>query len=425
MRRINSLLKNNSIKLNNVLQFPEDKLVKVWDNSSLDSLRIHLDAEEGNDVNDGLTWQTAKKSLKAAAEIIPYDLKGVHVLILVHPGIYDIEQIDFFHVNGTIRIMWMGTHINNLNAPFHQWCRNGSTSPIRNNNQAVFNIQAGAWTGFNVGGNFEFSLVQADFSFSWNQVGYGYWDKLVIRSSDGRTSGCLLNVGPDNRFTSDSGFTADLNQTSGIVFDQLRAKDGFINAMKIIGSNSGKSQSAPTSAWNGVILLGIGCGIELRSFGTKFAVGFEPPNNKTWHIINVKTLMSIGPGYSAKPLFKVTSSHLNFDPGITGVSKLGFVLGDSAEGTYYFHDDLQTYLDQSSKPHSITETKNNTIKTFASPNLTDTGSHIIQIAKNQIPSDSDMKNGQLSFYLDESNNKLMVKIKYSAGTIKTGELTLA
>lgn len=41
------------------------------------------------------------------------------------------------------------------------------------------------------------------------------------------------------------------------------------------------------------------------------------------------------------------------------------------------------------------------------------------------PQSSALSAGQITFYLDESNNKLRVKVKYSGGTVKAGEIALS
>ena len=48
---------------------------------------------------------------------------------------------------------------------------------------------------------------------------------------------------------------------------------------------------------------------------------------------------------------------------------------------------------------------------------------ITQAALPNAPADADFaQNGLISLYLDESNNKLMVKARYSNGTIKSGQI---
>lgn len=45
-------------------------------------------------------------------------------------------------------------------------------------------------------------------------------------------------------------------------------------------------------------------------------------------------------------------------------------------------------------------------------------------ALNEVPDGDDLALSQLVFYLDQSNDKLKVKVKYSGGTVKVGEIAL-
>ena len=40
------------------------------------------------------------------------------------------------------------------------------------------------------------------------------------------------------------------------------------------------------------------------------------------------------------------------------------------------------------------------------------------------PTDANLNTGTVTFYLDEGGDKLMVRVKYSDGTLKTGEVAL-
>lgn len=40
------------------------------------------------------------------------------------------------------------------------------------------------------------------------------------------------------------------------------------------------------------------------------------------------------------------------------------------------------------------------------------------------PTDANLNNATVTFYLDENANKLMVRVKYSTGTLKSGEIAL-
>ena len=52
------------------------------------------------------------------------------------------------------------------------------------------------------------------------------------------------------------------------------------------------------------------------------------------------------------------------------------------------------------------------------------GDGVTLTAPNTALADSVLENNNIHFYLDEGTNTLKVKVKYSTGTIKTGEITL-
>lgn len=56
--------------------------------------------------------------------------------------------------------------------------------------------------------------------------------------------------------------------------------------------------------------------------------------------------------------------------------------------------------------------------------LTDITTRVRQGAPNTEPDAGIINAGQLSFWLDETNHKLMVKVKYAGGTVKAGEVAL-
>ena len=45
-------------------------------------------------------------------------------------------------------------------------------------------------------------------------------------------------------------------------------------------------------------------------------------------------------------------------------------------------------------------------------------------APNTAPTDADLKNSSISFWLDETNDALTFRVKYSDGTLKTGTVAL-
>lgn len=50
---------------------------------------------------------------------------------------------------------------------------------------------------------------------------------------------------------------------------------------------------------------------------------------------------------------------------------------------------------------------------------------VSRLSGNAATDDSDLGNKEIDFWIDESNNKLEIKVKYSDGTIKTGNINLS
>ncbi len=54
----------------------------------------------------------------------------------------------------------------------------------------------------------------------------------------------------------------------------------------------------------------------------------------------------------------------------------------------------------------------------------DDDSRVYIVVMDEETEDDDMDDGEICFWLDQGNNKLMVKVAYEDGTIKSGELAL-
>jgi len=64
----------------------------------------------------------------------------------------------------------------------------------------------------------------------------------------------------------------------------------------------------------------------------------------------------------------------------------------------------------------------NGVNTFKAKPLT---GELIQRARNSAPTDGDLDNGSIVFYLNEAGNLLTIRAKYSDGTLKSGTVALA
>src|SRR5690606_3820650 len=269
--------------------------VPVWGNSSLPIFRIYLDPELGNDDNDGLTWNTAKKTIAAADALVPFDLQGAHVLLMMHAGTYEINTpVRLNHINGVCRLCWVGEFINTADTAYAAWVRNGAINPIRNSDQVIISIPTGKFLDLtSKSRSCEYSFWQRDANFSYSQAGFCYWDRFVVKIvGTGRLSFFSTFFGDDN------GWTLDCSEAGNGSPIETNGSYHFVNAIKIIGGDTGIGQE--TGTWRGAFYYGNEVQTEWKYAQLGFADGYAPPNNLQYEFTNFKQILTSGLNMNVK-----------------------------------------------------------------------------------------------------------------------------
>lgn len=64
------------------------------------------------------------------------------------------------------------------------------------------------------------------------------------------------------------------------------------------------------------------------------------------------------------------------------------------------------------------------LETIAAGNVLVANSLLGLVSPNEAPTDADLGNGFLTFYLNQAGNQLLVRVRYSNGTLKTATVAL-
>ena len=273
----------------------------TWWDAQEPSFRIMVDDSLGNDNNDGGTWSAAKKTIQGAIDALPDDLQGRIAFLFFHPGTYTGTADMSTKYNGKIEVHWCGMFLNtnyatSVNGDFSVWARNGAVDPIRDSSQVIFNLTPSGNAAMNIGGYdvkrlLDFSIFASNSDYAYNVIGFGYWDKIVIRMADGYTDDNLIAFNAGGTLDMGLGVTLDLNGTAraGI----YTAGKLILIYLKVIGDSVGTA-STSTSTWYGTFSCVGNKGWDIRP-GSNYAwaSGHAPPiSGKAFYISGVRTLLT-------------------------------------------------------------------------------------------------------------------------------------
>jgi len=95
-----------------------------YPNSNSQVFRFYV-KPSGDDGNDGLTWNTAKREISSVLTELPNNLRDYQVWILVAPGVY--SPIDLSNKkNGDFRFEWLSKEVDENTSDFYTWVKEGN-----------------------------------------------------------------------------------------------------------------------------------------------------------------------------------------------------------------------------------------------------------------------------------------------------------
>lgn len=417
MRRITPFLELYSIDPNKLYQFPfEDLHTFAWGEKAF---RIFVDANNSNPVKDGKSWDTAFTTIQDALDFLPDDLMLNNAFILVAGGNYTFPSITT-KKNGILLFEYIGDKWNNINDPdFLTAGKTFTANPI-----TIEVTSEIALSGRNVEVHFRSRTS------GWQWV-YGGWNIKVMPTAV-LPSYVVFNISADMHVLV-TNMLVDLSLTNSTAFRQIfrvlhpsSSLCGLtIDTFSVLGFGTDG-----VGDWDGVIAFADATEVCRVNIGTSWfggwAAGKESPNSKKFVFNNLKKWFTLMPVSTAMiPRMNIDLTSIDFTPGITGQTKIKMSFYSSHYGGKLKIDDsLVDLADASGKIGELNKTNSGTITYYTGKGFSHNGVTPVIATNNSAPADALLNNKDISLWIDEITNKLMIKLKYSNGTIKSGEVAL-
>ncbi|MCF7918206.1 hypothetical protein K9L27_04425 [Candidatus Gracilibacteria bacterium] len=272
--------------------FPYDQLVTSYWDSTVQAFRLMVDATNGDDANDGLTWATAKATIQGALDALPLNLKGYEAQILVHSGTYG--EISIMNNNGTLRLIWMGTFVNTSEHASAVWYRNGSTNPIRDDNpiNVVTSSSSAALTTWQ--DNLYLSLDAYDARYVHYATGHSYWGRWRFTTDGVATPDNLMGVYNKSFYADNVYFDLKGTRYSAVNIEPKNGGTSAILSMEVVGGTA--ESSTACNLWRAVIGSRTTTGNVIigreNTAAQGWATGFAPPHGAWFDMTGVRCMYS-------------------------------------------------------------------------------------------------------------------------------------
>lgn len=420
MRKISNFLSSNQLQAANILDFPYDLLSEApW---GILYFRLCVDALNGDDNNNGFTWESPKKSIQAAIDALPNDMQYYTAFIFVHSGTYDPFKI--YKSNGTILLYWVADFMNTSSYSDAIYARGNSVNPFRDANpidivltDANSNLAGGLCVDA-MGLNLRVEILSKNEGIPspWSSA-YIYADRWVFKTDNIVVKPALLSF---NCFLYALHFRLELGKCSeaGIwLRGSYSACD--IASMSVLGGSGNASVS--NGDWKGAIVI-MDSPNSFIIGNTSYGFHASYNNNGNYFYFDAVKQVFHNPRADCK-LALINPLSMNSVNDV-GATKPQFKLASNFSGTCQYHSDNALLSDASTYPHTIVDKKTSTSTVFVDSLLKRISTSLFQKVHTSAPADASFANQEVALYLDETGNKLKFKLKYAAGTVKTGEIAL-
>ena len=387
--------------------------------------RIYVDGTNGLDTNTGFDQDKPVKTIKQALSLLPIDLGGYGVYVIIKPGTYIMPRTVEFN-NGFIDFMWYGKSlyegsVEDTSGQIGFINYMNSDDPNLTDDQVIF-INESETTNdafYFKGKEMSYAFTAQNPGLNYNEVGKFYAERIVFKVNPdlpAKQYWTLIvfdrcnwwNEGQQQLFDATS-----CNSAVGFMWEAT----AFVRSIKIVANDVGGNTN--TGQWRGAIVFSNNTSnITIEKITCGYAVGFEGVDGIS--ITGFKQLLSNFDKYAENSKINFTGATIS--QGNLPTAEYQIYLSAQYRGQMIYNTTVATLLDNSIEPHIV---KNeSTTKTFVSSKIKQTTNNVIVGVLASVPTDSELSNKDLIFYMDETTDTLKVKYKDSGGVVQTGDIAI-